>query len=196
MKKFIIILFISSLFFSSCREKCKDGDELTTGYSSQMESYFGMYKPGNWWVYKNQDSTKIDSVFITDYSERIERDKKACIAWPIREFKLHSQFLVVGMPILNGIYWGHRANTIAFGEISANFDIDNDTYPQIGNSTIPEVFYDSIFVNLIKYNNVVLYQMPISGGADTIKYFLARNVGMIKFSNSSDTFSLKTYHIQ
>ena len=34
-----------------------------------MEDYFGVYKPGNWWIYNNKSGSKKDSQYVADYKE-------------------------------------------------------------------------------------------------------------------------------
>lgn len=61
--------------------------------------YFGNYKPGNYWIYENQDGTKRDSIYVSEYStketksiESSKKDQSDCIKYDKIEFYLNSKY--------------------------------------------------------------------------------------------------------
>ena len=196
MRKIIIITIVSLFLFPSCLEVCKDKDVTAFGYLPEMNKYFGMYKQGNWWVYKNQDSTKTDSIYITDFIERIKKDKNDCITYPTREFRLNSLFITSGTNILKGEFINNRNccnNTFNCG-IVAKMNSKINTRPISGNSN-PELLFDSLKIGNTTYNNVLLFEANNDYYNTHVKAFFALYVGIIKYINQTDTFSIKKYRI-
>lgn len=192
MEKFVlyIVLIFFSWFLSGCG-KCKD---LTyCGYLPEMDSYFGMYVPGNWWVYYNQDSTKKDSVYVTDFEERIDEDNKdLCVQFPTRSFTLNTKYLFDTSLGLTGFYSNsgnccHNQFIISTSGKAFGVSMECiDTLPK-GNN---EIFYDSFEVDMTTYQNVIFFD-----GLNA-KPFFAQGIGIVKFINLSDTFALIKFHIQ
>ena len=198
MRKIIIITIVSLFLFPSCLEVCKDKDVTAFGYLPEMNKYFGMYKQGNWWVYKNQDSTKTDSIYITDFIERIKKDKNDCITYPTREFKIHSKFISSNFDtILNGRYVNNKNccvnhfSCVIYAQMNSNIN----TRPTDGNSNT-ELLFDSVEIGNTTYNNVLLFEANSDYYNIHVKEFFAPYVGIIKYINQTDTFSIKTYYIQ
>lgn len=80
------------LFAAACNRRCKDPDFVPK--LPVMEAYFGMYKPGAWWVYYNTDTTEIDSVYVYDFegsTSTIGDDK--CFQFEIRRFNLKTDYM-------------------------------------------------------------------------------------------------------
>ncbi len=199
MKNLIIILVISIILFPACH-KCSDSKLTHYGYLPQMENYFGMYKNGNWWKYKNQDFTKTDSVYITNFKEVIKRESQVgCCDYPYREITVNSQFMLTGTTSLPGVYNTDGCTYVNYISFlcSATMNGNYDTRPK--GTHIPEVFYDSIIVSNVKYRNVIYFKSAsanVNGTYDTLKTFFAPSIGIIRFINHTDTLSLTTYHIQ
>ena len=194
----LIISMVLISLFPSCFKKCSSVDETPFGYLPPMENYFGMYKPGNWWLYKNQDSTKTDSIFLEEFTEELGRDKFECTTFPTRTFKLHSQYLIKGTTTINGTYANNQSccSNYFYLMCGAQMNSNFDTYPKSCYSNLPETFLNKFSFNSTTYNNVIFYETPLSTSNDTFKTFMAPNIGMLKYINGLDTFSLKTYHIQ
>ena len=62
MKIFSILVIITILALLSSCERCEQHFVLNKNMRLLAEAY----QPGNWWIYVNQDSTKFDSVYVTD----------------------------------------------------------------------------------------------------------------------------------
>jgi len=158
-----------------------------------METYFSVYKNNNWWVYKNQDSTKTDSVYISDYNEQIlKTEKEVCTEHIEKKFNLHSTYYYhafgyLTTNLVEGLYSNTtdgRTNSFSCG-FHAQMTIGVNTLPTNSSGNL----YDSLIVANKKYFKVIyLEDYPI-------KTFHAPNVGMIKYVYQTDTFTLRKYHI-
>lgn len=92
MKNFIFIIAIAFFYvFNGCY-KCKN-IEYCPLPASALE-YFGAYTEGAYWIYFNHDSTKTDSVYITDFEMKREGyNTGPCMEWDAKTFLLQSEFL-------------------------------------------------------------------------------------------------------
>jgi hypothetical protein len=158
-----------------------------------METYFSVYNNDNWWIYKNQDSTKTDSVFVTDFNQQIVRtEKEICTEHIEKKFNLHSTYYYhafgyLTSNLVNGLYTnttdGHT-DDISCG-FHAHMSNGVDALPTNSNG----ILYDSLLVGNRKYFKVIyLEDYPI-------KTFHAPNVGMLKYIYQTDTFTLRKYHL-
>jgi hypothetical protein len=193
-----MILITSVLFLGSCG-KCKDKDMDSFGYTPQMESYFGVYKNGNWWVYKNQDSTKTDSIYVTDFNEEQLEDRTVCVKYPHRKFNVHSAFLNDSFTVFNCEYNGDGTccgNYIDCGYLGARVNKDNSIRPIGISQSVQDFFYDTLSVNNKLYRNVIYFITPYSTTSKKIKTYNSPNIGIIKYINTLDTFVLRKYHLQ
>ncbi len=187
---FYILSILLCWYLSGCG-KCKD---LTyCGYLPVMETYVGMYLPGNWWVYYNQDSSKKDSIYITDFEEQILRDNmELCVEFPIRRFTLHTDYLFYTSLALSGFYSNsskccHNYFSLSTSGYLFAMQLDcTDSFPK-GNN---EIFYDSIEINTAIYKDVIFFDNL------SAKLFFAPGMGIVQFINLSDTFALVKFHIQ
>ncbi len=191
MKKLsLYIVLIQVIGFLSGCDRCKDLSYCH--YLPEMDKYFGMYVPGNWWVYYNQDSTKIDSIYVNNFEETIQKDfLEECIEFPRREFELFSDYISTTAGPLKVFY-----------TIPLNCSINNFSSPGLGlyvtmNSDTDdhpngedEVFLDSIIINGIVYQEVIYFP------GSNANLYLGANKGIIAYINNSDTFSLIKYFIQ
>ncbi len=196
MEKFVlyIALIIFSWFLSGCG-KCKD---LTYyGYLPQMEKYFGMYVPDNWWVYYNQDSTKKDSIYVTDFKETIDTDTKDnCIEYPTRDFILNTDFLVDTNSPISGTFNNNSSCCINYfsvgnhdGGITAIMDSNFDSFPR-SNTPIPETFISNLHINGMNFSEVILFENG------SVKIYFAPFIGIVQYLNLPDTFFIDKYYIK
>ena len=192
-KEFFFILFFLIgyllIFITSCN-KCNDKDLTHYGYLPEMNKYFGMYKQGNWWVYKNQDSTKTDSIYITNFKEEIYKDNNQCFDYPSRKFKLHSQFLLNGGNSFNGRYMNNQSCCDNEFRLLICVEMNNTINTHPISCGIPEIIYDSIIISNIKYYNVIYVK------AGSVQTYFAPQVGIVRFIDQTDTFSIQTCYIQ
>src|SRR5258705_9442224 len=90
MKRFLYLV-ISLFPVLGCWKKCDT--YISRPLTGKIESYFGVYKPGNWWIYKNRAGTRTDSIFISDYSETIIRIRTGCEEDHLRKYILNNTYL-------------------------------------------------------------------------------------------------------
>jgi hypothetical protein len=198
MKEKIILLAISLVFINSaCTKECKNFTQYQT--APVILEYFGNYKPGNYWIYENQDGTKKDSMWVSDYKESTG-ERLTCIKYPVRQYILHSRHLGIIDELkvevkLNSVYY-HSIGTIGYYTLLAS----NDT------ALRNEKF-------LFKYKNSVgSLLFPIVSKISIIKEYenpniiYAKEIGIIQFHSKSinnfytplimDTFYLTKYSIK
>ena len=86
----ICVLFTFVLLYSC--ERCRN-----TAYCELAlvgRNYFDMYKEGAYWIYYNQDSSKVDSVYIINFENRYHKNtKEPCIEWNDITFNLENEYL-------------------------------------------------------------------------------------------------------
>lgn len=94
MMKNILYLLSSLLLFlgvSSCRH-CSSIGNITIPY--YMNEYFSVYYPGSYFIFLNQDSTKRDSIYVTNYDTSAIVDSRVrCLRWSQSVFTINSQYL-------------------------------------------------------------------------------------------------------
>jgi hypothetical protein len=193
MKTTYLLLFCVIVLLNSGCKKCPT----TTHYPfpAAAELYFGMYKQGNWWTYENQDGTKKDSIYFTQFLDNIAKDNTSedCVTWQHREGNMGSNYLYAksnsGVSYVPFIY-------------SNPYDgISSPIYTSINLSgTVQE--------RLVTYKDGILYQDTIitNFSQNSKSYFnviknrnnkyFAPNIGLIRWEIGTDTFTLKKYHIQ
>jgi hypothetical protein len=192
---FFLLALAIALVSSCAKSKC--GTIIKYDYYPTMEQYFGMYKPGNWWVYKTPDSTKTDSLYIGEYREEkgegpghsyggIVPKKIECREFTERGFNFYSKYITEGNKV-NCYYSSDITNDVATF-FTAEMGV-NDKYPKSYNS--PEVL-DSLTVNHIVYKKVIVLK-------DYHNYtvYIAPAVGMVKcITPYHTTFLLSKYYIK
>lgn len=192
MCKKILLLILTCFFllnFYRCK-KCKQNDYYSYAFLPDMESYFGVYKENNWWVYKNQDSTKTDSMYIVSFNEIINKDKNECIYWPERSITIYSKNLGDNSGHINVHYASvYNESSFVFSNVSTYNQNTNNTGVINTYYTNTPIVFDSLIVGNKKFYNIIYFNN------DPIQTLFAKNVGLIRFINNADTFSLKSFHI-
>lgn len=200
-KQYLSILCMMLLISSCIREReCKAHKQCPI--EPLMLEYFGNYKPGNYWIYENQDGTKRDSIWVSDYNTKQvkidmgNRDGSDCVEYTETRFKLFSR------------YWGEHTRLSALLISSTNcnnssFSIeDTFSYGLFGasvrknESTFPSM--TQIF-NFKTHNQpAIVYPVGYIYQYRDANILIAPNIGVIQFTNRylTDTFSIIKYHIQ
>lgn len=188
MKTIYLLLFcIIALLNSGCK-KC----ETTTHYPLPVatELYFGMYKMGNWWTYENQEGTKKDSIYLTEFYDKVGKDVELdeCTTWQYKQGNMISKYLYSGLNV--------NTEKIAFTYGSPYTNSADYTYVELSGD-VRVSFRNGMFQkdtiipnysqNLKMYSNVLKNRNR--------KYF-APNIGLIRWETTTDTFTLKKYYIQ
>lgn len=199
MKKLLYLLAITILLQSGfCGKRC---DDFTTSLiRGPIEDFFGVYKPGNWWVYQNKDGTKRDSIYITDFSDVISRDRTACLEHQIREFTIKNSILMSG----NDLYVVYSSETVSVG---INFSLIKN---QTQSGGFPQFAFDERISKLwsfpepdnqgnnlldsIRLNNATYYNI-LKGSYGNSTYYFAKGKGLIGWIANNETFNLISYKI-
>lgn len=117
MKKICLgIIVISMLEIESCDNCTKSENVYMPLY---MNEYFSVYKPDSYFIFLNQDSTKRDSMYITNYDSTVFSPKSPnCLRQVNLSYKLHSQYLTANQQIaitiqtiVGGLYYDFIANS-------------------------------------------------------------------------------------
>ena len=190
MKKPIHVLAILLIVIvCSChRDECKafSGKVLT----APMETYFGAYKPGNFWIYYNQDSLKRDSVYLSLFVDSAIKNTIDCTVFEKRTFTLHNSFLASTNDI-NVIYQSIATAT------TFTMSASNTTFPSFTIAVTDSLIHslpaadnpgdnrlDSIRLNGKSYYKIV------KGSAAGHTYYFGKDRGLVGWVIASDTFNL------
>jgi hypothetical protein len=185
----IILLFVSGV----CRRTC-DG-YTATSINGPIEDYFGVYKPGNWWVYQNKDGTKKDSIYITDYSDQHLQDRTSCFEYEQRSYTIKSNILENG----GDLYVLSNSDQVSVG---INFSLIKN---QTQSGGFPQFIYDSrqnkissfpepdnqgqntfatITINNVTYNDI------LQGKYGNSVYYFSKDRGLVGWTINGETFNL------
>jgi hypothetical protein len=198
------LIAIGSLL--DCNRKCDSyTDKPLTG---KIEDFFRVYKPGNWWVYRNKSGTKADSQYVVNYEEIFTNNRTSCERNQQRTFAIvnsqlpggppqysygDSLFLVYkkqgnGITVRLGIPFGSNSKSANFPEFHYSLDTDSITsFPYPGSLGVNGL--DSIFLNGMKYYSILL------GNDGSTTFYIAKDKGLVGWGNTLDTFNLVDFKI-
>ena len=193
MKKVSFIgLFLAALTFNACRKECKTYTYVPM--TRLMQEYFvDNYKPGNYWIYLNRDSTKRDSMWVDGYKTARGGDKMFCIEWDETYFTIHTQYLHASEPLyiaLKNDGLGMEANLFQIK------DVKSQAYTNLMAHADSATFFMGYtpisFTADFQLNPTAVYPQVVQWG--TIVY--APNIGIIQYTpvGTEDTFSLIKFH--
>ena len=186
----VILLF----FLSRCERK---GCEAFSGtvLTGKMETYFGAYKAGNWWVYQNQDGTKRDSIYPVSFVDSVIKDETNCTIYERRKFSLHTTYLAA----MNDITVAYDATETA---ISFKMEAQNTSFPSFTHSLTDSLIrslpaaenpgnnrLDSVRLNGISYYNI------LTGKKTPDTYYFGKDRGLVGWITPTDTFNLVSHRI-
>jgi len=164
-----------------------------------MEKYFGVYKPGNYWIYYNQDSSKNDSIYISDYEESQWSDMTICQKWDYRSYSINSEYLSADK-ILNTEYSSEGKCCITRVTITSS---DRVVYLRAEEDTITSDDVIGINIKIITLHlwpNLpdTLHEVVEYNDATNRLIYIAPELGIVRFVayDIQDTFSLVKRHIQ
>ncbi|MCC6186507.1 MAG: hypothetical protein IT256_05075 [Chitinophagaceae bacterium] len=204
MKNILLLLsIILMLGNTSCiRERmCKNHTQCPT--APLILEYFGNYKPGNYWIFENQDGTKRDSIYVDNYSEYQYKSSESntkeqddCIEYFTSSFDIHSKYWGTSNKFLakisndgncDGSTFGFT-DTLNYGIFGLKARASDDTFQ----STIQLVDFNTYTNNSVLYSKGFKYTNINSLVLGTPK------IGIVQFlsRNTLDTFSLLKHYIQ
>jgi len=184
----VLPIFLIVVVCSCHREECKafSGKVLTV----PMETYFGAYKPGNKWIYYNQDSVKRDSVYLSFFVDSVIKNTINCTVFEKRAFTLHNSFLANTQDI-NVVYESAETGT-AFAMKASNI-----TFPSFAIGATDSLIrslpaadnpgdnrLDSIRLNGRSYYKILI------GRTAGHTYYFGKDRGLVGWIIASDTFNL------
>lgn len=179
----IILLLLTT----NCHREC----DAFSGrvFSGKMESFFGRYIPANSWVYKNQDSTKRDSVYVLAFVDSVIKNETNCTVYSLRKFMLHNTYLanmndiaVVYDATGSGITFKMEAQTTSFPSFSSSTDSLVLSLPAADNPG--NNLMDSIRLNGTSYYNI------LTGKKNPNTYYFGKDRGLVGWITITDTFNL------
>jgi len=181
------------LVFSSCSH-CPNGTT-TIDYPAYMHKYFHVFMPGCYFLYLNQDSTKHDSIYITDYYlGHFKADYKYCRETPQSQFTLHSEYLS-SVKETDIIYEAGVVDCQAeFGGSSSSFPAFNITtkkcFDTLYNFSIPLLNIDTLM--LWKDTTQIIEDVWLYKYSEQGAIYFAPDIGIAQYitNNSSDTFTV------
>src|SRR5690606_7961908 len=64
-----------------------------------MEKFFSNYEQGTVWIYLNRDSTKYDSIYLSNFQTYNAGENKNCLTGDLTEFEMNSNYLASGQVV-------------------------------------------------------------------------------------------------
>jgi len=176
----------------------------------ELDEYFGVYKPNNWWVYTNATRTKRDSVFIKNY--KLYDNPNVYIAGggtecgESRYFDLINTFLSTSEIKAGYIrYIKYDENFILFSTAKGSFQnnsigffyFDKQSH-EIKSSCCESSYIDADLQKTLNENrkdsillNDTWYKDVLIGSNDNISfYYYQKGIGLVGWQTPTDTFNL------
>jgi len=159
----LAFFFLGILIQTGCGKCNSQSDTIKVSFSDYIHKIFNVYRPGSYFLYVNQDSTKYDSIYISNYNSYIEYEKEvSCRNSETREFFIISSFFSEGRP-LKASYFIDLNNSYSIFALKSitnngNSDVNIAVYGKDNQNylfkPIPtEVPYE-------KYDNYILWKNP------------------------------------
>jgi hypothetical protein len=200
------LLFCCLVFIASCDPNgeptgCTDETRETFVMPTILEEYFGMYQEGNWWVYYNEDSTKIDSLFVSDYEDEVVQAEFECEQSTWSNYHINSTYLAPnntplvvrhkGYNCCNwNISWMSESNTTGL-RVTTNTSANNE------NTIIVPLPNHTEQIDSILLDNKIYYDvLSIIITIDEKKGYFVKGIGLVQFEINNEIFNLKRYNIR
>ena len=170
-----------------------------------MEKYFGNYKPDNYWIYLNQDSTKRDSIFVSNFEyERMKEPVTLCLELESKIFNLESSYLSAEKK-LDVAYTPKGScciNSFNITSKAIDFAVYIEGREAVDSLMIP-AGVSGLSINRV-YNYILKHNAQLPLSEVTIVHrpkgevVFAPNLGIVQYLTNyyQDTFTLVKYHIQ
>lgn len=200
----VLILLMATLGIQACGGLCGNGrlgkckNRVLHPLDPQMEEYFSGYKPGSYWVYANQDTTKVDSVYISQYEELITGEECECdeVVW--NNFLLHTTFFDKNRDA--EVFYGTSSQNFAtaFSIQSRDRDISLITQTDTIGCTTCKLTTEGNF-KLWKDNDEIIEEIIRYTSINNNEVIFGKNIGLVQFVDlvdTQDTLRLIRYHIE
>ena len=193
-----------SVFFialNSCgTPNCRNGDNgPTENLDRRLLTYFGKYRPNNLWVYENQSKSKIDSIYISRFTDEIS---------PIDFWATNCSYKRFIRGILRNKFFGeYPTDELTY---NSNFIFDTNGLgiymSDLGfvlsddklRITNPNGTIDSLLTFALpsgkSYSNVWKVQNTTPTHNKTI--YVAPEIGIVQFVTKNDTFNLIKFEMK
>lgn len=186
-----------TLLAGSCGKECKDPIVLT--FRAEMHDYLHPYKPGSWWVYLSNSGVQ-DSIYATDFREySIETGRQDGPCYELSEVSYVIQSASMDQTgQLHARYsCGQEGNSTSFDlapTSAAPESIGFGYHTAIGYGDTAAVIDTSI--NGITYVQALMVRVnPALVARDLRAFCLARDIGIVGYITTTDTFTLSTHFI-
>jgi hypothetical protein len=191
---------ITMAFALGCHKKGVD-----THYVSQFLKDYTVFKPGSYWIYKNETTGKTDSCYIIKFTD-IFRQDAGYSTDPYLEFilvsyqseVLTSMYIDVDQATLSCKF--AEGNCLRASNVPPVFEYDKyHKYEFLGS-------FDTVNVNGVNFADIVNTKYSQNGAGVlpynnyVLTYYLSKSIGLIKYRQQLDnydtTWTLLRYHIQ
>lgn len=179
-------MLFNTVLLLSC-EECKDRNQCELPLAGR--NYFGAYlQESSVWIYTNQDSSKIDTISISNFQRSKAEDDENCVEWDDVRFTLNSKFIsssAVGVRISNSNECERGMARFNFDDQPAEFNFQDGVSFKMSSNTAGEFSrIDTFQVN----NNPELIIAYVYNYEN--RYWIAPTVGLIQFvtPDQNDTF--------
>jgi hypothetical protein len=174
-----------------CGKKCRQPVS-SYGMPKEIDPYFGVYKPGSYWIYQNRQATRKDSLYITEASTVMTEELNiACIEYETRKFNLHSNWLNNGS-ILPVRYENNQQCCEAIFVHDANVNNVFSYFLGTDNGKPVIKSANSKLLDSMRAGNTTYYEV-INQQRFSFETWFAPRVGLVQFVNGSDTFYLTKF---
>ena len=201
MKNKILCLLVFCISVYNCgKPNCRNGDNgPTEDLDVRLLTYFGKYRLNNLWIYENQSKSKVDSVFMSRFTDEIRPDdywatdcsykkhiqgvlrNKFLGEYPANELTYNSNFIfdINGL----GIYKSDLGLVLSDDKLKIINAIGSlDTLLTF---TLPS---GKTYSNVWKVQNSTFEHNKI--------VYVAPDIGIIQFITKNDTFSLIKFEMK
>lgn len=192
----VVTIACTAMFVASCREKCDDSIALT--YRPELHDYLKSYKPGSWWIYVSNTGVR-DSVYVTDYREYSSeqgRHNGPCYILPEVNYilkttsmdqtgQLYARYLC-GQEGTGGLWY--LAPTSSWPPV---FEFSYSTNEGYADAAV----IDTTIGGIPYMHALVVREDPSSEVRDLLALCLAKDIGIVGYITTTDTFAVSTYFI-
>jgi hypothetical protein len=170
-------------------------------YLRDYEKSFVFFKPGTYWIYQNDSTLAVDSLYVTsiiDYTNSLWADGDIYLTYEKKGCMINRSL--------------NQQNTISLYASPTNeYTVSGEIFFDSWDAYAYFTFENGEMINALKHNtlnlNGYLYNDAFevininSFQADTVKAFLVSNLGVLKWEahypdSIHDNWSLLRYHIQ